>query len=200
MYAHINGIADQVLADRVVIEAAGVGYELFCSANTLRRIEQGKRVKLYTHFHISQDSIALYGFGDDDERSMFRKLISISRVGPKVALNILSVLTPQDVALAVLTDNAAAFGRVQGMGKKSAERVILELKGKIDASEGSGASSPVIKESVVSSAPMRTEAIAALVALGYDGAVAGRAVANIDDCERIEDMITLALRELAKSR
>ena len=200
MYAHINGIADLVLADRVVIEAGGVGYELYCSANTLRRIEQGRRVKLYTHFHIAQDSIALYGFWDDDERAMFRKLITVSRIGPKVALNVLSVLTPQDVALAVLTDNAAAFARVQGMGKKSAERVILELKEKIDAAEGSSASSPAVILSTASSASMRTEAIAALVALGYDGAVAGRAVANIADCERVEDMITLALRELAKNR
>lgn len=200
MYAHINGIADLVLADRVVIEAGGVGYELCCSANTLRRIEQGRRVKLYTHFHIAQDSIALYGFWDDDERAMFRKLITVSRIGPKVALNVLSVLTPQDVALAVLTDNAAAFARVQGMGKKSAERVILELKEKIDAAEGSSASSPAVIQSASSSAPMRTEAIAALVALGYDGAVAGRTVANIPDCERVEDMITLALRELAKNR
>lgn len=200
MYAHINGIADLVLADRVVIEAAGVGYELFCSANTLRRIDQGKRVKLFTHFHIAQDSIALYGFWDDDERAMFRKLISVSRIGPKVALNVLSVLSPQDIALAVWTDNAAAFAKVPGMGKKSAERVILELKGKIDASEGSAAAAPITKDNIVSSAPMRTEAIAALVALGYDGAVAGRAVANIADCDRVEDMITLALRELAKNR
>ena len=200
MYAHINGIADLVLADRVVIEAGGVGYELNCSANTLRKIEQGRRVKLYTHFYIAQDSIALYGFWDDDERTMFRRLISVSRIGPRVALNVLSVLTPQDVALAVLTDNAAAFAKVQGMGKKSAERVILELKGKIDASEGSAQFTPSAKENVTLSAPMRTEAIAALVALGYDGAVAGRAVANIADCERVEDMVTLALRELAKNR
>ena len=198
MYAHINGIADEVFSDRVVIEAGGVGYELYCSANTLRRIDPGKRVKLYTHFNIAQDAIALYGFYEDAERTMFRKLISVSRIGPKLALNVLSVLSPEDVALAVLTDNPAAFARVSGMGKKTAERVILELKDKVDAAD-EAAAMPVSHD-VSASAPMRTEAIAALVALGYDGATAGRAVANIADCDRVEDMITSALRELSKHR
>lgn len=198
MFAHINGIADSVLSDRVIIEAAGVGYELFCSANTLRKIVPGQRVKLYAHFNIAQDAIALYGFLTESERAMFRKLISVSRIGPKLALNVLSVLSPEDVALAVLTDNPAAFGRVSGMGKKTAERVILELKDKVDAADEAAAMPKA--SSVSSSAPMRAEAIAALVALGYDGAVAGRTVAGIEDCEKVEDMITLALRELAKNR
>ncbi len=198
MYAHIKGIASPVLSDRVIIEAAGVGYELYCSANTLRRLVDGQEAKLLTHFHITQDSVALFGFLTDEERTMFRKLISVSRIGPKVALNVLSVLSPEDVALAVLTDNAAAFARVQGMGRKTAERVILELKGKVDAAEEAVAM-PASKDKS-SSASMRAEAIAALVSLGYDGAVAGRTVANIADCDRVEDMITLALKELARSR
>lgn len=198
MYAHVRGIADTVLADRVIVEAAGVGYELFCSANTLRKLVPGQTVKLFTHFHIAQDSIALFGFYTESERAMFRKLISVSRIGPKVALNVLSVLSPEDVALAVLTDNAAAFKAVPGMGKKTVERVILELKDKVDAADDA-VFTPAVKE-VSSSAPMRADAIAALVALGYDGAVAGRAVAAVPDCERVEDMIKASLRELAHSK
>ena len=198
MFAHIKGIADPILEDRVVIEANGVGYELMCSANTLRRLVPGQTAKLLTHFHIAQDSIALFGFLTEAERMMFRKLITVSRIGPKVALNILSALTPEDVALAVLTDNAAAFKSVPGLGKKTAERVILELKDKVDAAE-EAAFIPAAKQ-VSSSAPMRAEAIAALVTLGYDGAVAGRAVANVPDCDRVEDMITNALRELARNK
>ena len=198
MYAHLRGIASPVLSDRVIIEAGGVGYELFCSANTLRRIVDGKETKLLTHFHIAQDSIALFGFYCEAERATFRKLISVSRIGPKVALNVLSVLSPEDVALAVLTDNPAAFARVSGMGKKTAERVILELKGKVDAAE-EAAAIPV-SSGKASDNSMRAEAIAALVSLGYDGAVAGRAVANVPDCGRVEDMITTALKELARSR
>jgi len=200
MYAHIKGIAAPVLADRVVIEASGVGYELICSANTLRRIVEGSTVKLYTHFHVAQDAIALYGFYTEEERAMFRRLISVTRIGPRVALNVLSVLTPEDVALAVLTGNSAALAGVPGLGKKTAERIILELKDKVDSSEGTGFTPSAEGSGAGSSAAMRTEAIAALVALGYDGVSAGRAVASVEDCERVEDMITAALRSLAKAK
>ncbi|MBO4848735.1 MAG: Holliday junction branch migration protein RuvA [Clostridia bacterium] len=194
MYAHIKGTVDTVLADRAVIEAAGVGYELFCSSNTLRSLLPGRTAKLFTHFHLAQDAVALYGFGTESERSMFRKLISVSRIGPKVALSVLSVLTPEDVALAVVTDNAAAFDRVPGMGRKTAARVILELKEKVGASEGV----PSVKSADNASASMRAEAIEALVALGYDGAMAGRVVADLPECGSVEEMIKSALREISK--
>lgn len=193
MYAHIKGTVDSVYPDRAVIEAAGVGYELFCSSMTLRELLPGKTAKLYTHFHIAQDAIALYGFRSDEERAMFRRLISVSRIGPKVALSVLSVLTPEDVALAIVTDNTAAFDRVQGMGRKTAARLILELKGKVDAAEGIPAAAVSDDNSSV-----RAEAIAALVSLGYDGAVAGRVVTGLPVCDRVEDMIKNALKELSK--
>ena len=127
---------------------------------------------------------------------MFRKLITVSRIGPKVALSVLSAMTAEDVALAVLTDNPAAFDHVSGMGRKTAARVILELKGKVDSGI-----SPQIAASVdaAKAAPeMRSEVIAALVSLGYDGVTAGRAVAALPDCEHAEDMLKLALKELSK--
>ena len=192
MYAHIKGNVEEIYADRVVIEAAGVGYELVCSKMTLKRLCEGKTAKLFVHFHLSQDSVALYGFFDAEERAMFRKLISVSRIGPKVALAVLSVLTPSDVALAVLTDNTAAFDGVVGMGKKTAARVILELKEKVDAAETAAAANTAQDNG------MRAEAVAALVALGYDGASAGRAVASVPDCDRVEDMIMQALRATTK--
>ena len=132
MYAHVRGIVCEVLPDRAVIEANGVGYELFCSSLTLRELLPGKQAKLFTHFHIAQDAVALYGFYTNEERAMFRKLIGVSRIGPKLALAALSVLSPNDIAMAVLTDNAAAFDGVPGMGRKTAARVILELKEKVD--------------------------------------------------------------------
>ena len=193
MYAHIRGIVDTVWPDRAVIEAAGVGYELFCSSMTLSGLTPGREAKLFTHFHLSQDAVALYGFRSDNERAMFRKLIGVSRIGPKVALNVLSVLTPEDVALAVMTDNAAAFDRVPGMGKKTAARVILELKEKVDAAE-----SAIVSDHSDSSTAIRSEAIAALVALGYDGALAGRIVSELPESDTVESMIKQALRELSK--
>ena len=167
MYAYIKGIVDEKGIDRAVVEAAGVGYELLCPDSTLREITAGREAKLLAHFNITQDGVALYGFYTKEEREMFRRLIAVNRVGPKLALSILSKLSPQDIAMAIVTQNAAAFDRIPGLGKKTAM-------------------------------DMRAEAIAALVALGYDGVSAGRAVSAVGECGRVEDMITMALREMGK--
>ncbi len=195
MFAHIRGIVDNIYVDRVVIDAMGVGYELLCSAATLKKLRAGAEAKLITHFHIAQDSVALYGFYDIDERTMFRRLISVTRVGPKVALAVLGALSVQDIAAAIVTQNSAAFAGIPGLGAKTAARLLLELKEQIGTDEMVSAGLP---DSAGTALDMRTEAIAALVALGYDGVTAGRAVANAPECGRVEDMITLALRELAR--
>lgn len=199
MYAHISGIVEEVLADRAIVEAGGVGYELLCSSQTLKCLKAGAPHKLYTHFHISlsQDVMALYGFETKEERAMFRRLIGVTRVGPKLALSVLSSLSVQDITLAILTENAAAFDKVSGMGRKTAARVLLELKEKVTADDAAIDSSAGINGST-GSMDIRSEAIAALVSLGYDGVSAGRAVAAVEDCDRVEDMITGALREIAR--
>ena len=199
MYAHINGIVDEVLPDRTIIEANGVGYELLCSSQTLKQLRAGDCHKLYTHFHIaaSQDVMALYGLETKEERAMFRRLIGVTRVGPKLALSVLSVLSVQDITLAILTENAAAFDKVSGMGRKTAARVLLELKEKVTADDAAaGATTGSANGS--GSMDIRSEAVAALVSLGYDGVSAGRVVFVVEDCDRVEDMITGALREIAR--
>lgn len=198
MYAHISGIVEEVLADRAIVEAGGVGYELLCSGQTLKCLKAGAPHKLYTHFHISlsQDVMALYGFETKEERAMFRRLIGVTRVGPKLALSVLSTLSVQDITLAILTENAAAFDKVPGMGRKTAARVLLELKEKVSADDS--AAVPSGASNNAGSMDIRSEAIAALVSLGYDGVSAGRAVAAVEDCDRVEDMITGALREIAR--
>ena len=198
MYAHISGIVEEVLADRAIVEAGGVGYELLCSSQTLKCLKAGAPHKLYTHFHISlsQDVMALYGFETKEERAMFRRLIGVTRVGPKLALSVLSTLSVQDITLAILTENAAAFDKVSGMGRKTAARVLLELKEKVSADDS--AAVPSGASNNAGSMDIRSEAIAALVSLGYDGVSAGRAVAAVEDCDRVEDMITGALREIAR--
>ena len=196
MYAYIRGTVDEKNLDRVVMEAAGVGYELICSDATLRQLSVGDKAKLLTHFNVSQDgTVTLYGFMTSDERAMFRRLIAVNRVGPKLALGILSKLTPSDIAMAIVTQNAAAFDRIPGLGKKTAARLLLELKEKVTEDTMGTASAPQMSEGSVD---MRTEAIAALVALGYDGVSAGRAVSAVGECARVEDMITKALREIGK--
>ena len=196
MYAYIRGTVDEKNLDRVVIEAAGVGYELICSDATLRQLSVGDKAKLLTHFNVSQDgTVTLYGFMTYDERAMFRRLIAVNRVGPKLALSILSKLAPSDIAMAIVTQNAAAFDRIPGLGKKTAARLLLELKEKVTEDTMGSVSAPQMAEGSVD---MRAEAIAALVALGYDGVSAGRAVSSVGECARVEDMITKALREIGK--
>ena len=195
MYAYISGTVDQVLSDRAVIEAAGVGYELLCSGMTLKQLVPGKPARLYTHLHLAEGVMALYGFSDTAEREMFRRLIGITRIGPKVALSVLSVLTPPDVAAAVVTQNAAAFERVPGMGKKTAQRVLLELKEKVETAEMAGAAGSMVDEAGVD---IRAEAVAALVSLGYDGLSASRAVTAAGAADSVEQLIRLARGKLAK--
>lgn len=197
MFAFLEGIADSIDADRVIINVSGVGYELLCSRNTLDRIGKGEVVRLYTHFQLSQDAVALYGFVTQEERAMFRQLITVSKIGPRTALSALSVLTPSDITSAIVTENAAAFEGVPGIGKKTAARLLLELKEKISLNDIITANARVeTKNAVSASNAMRSEAVAALMALGYDGVSAGRAVNAVDDCERVEDMITAALKAI----
>ena len=192
MYAYISGIVDELLPDRAVLEAGGVGYELFCSALTLKRLRAGQKERLYTHLHLAEGVMALYGFYEPEEKDMFRRLLTVTRVGPKLALSVLSVLTPSDVAGAIVTNNAAAFDRVSGMGRKTAQRVLLELKERVDTSE-------MLSGGANTDAPdIRSEAVAALVSLGYDGLAAGKAVASIEQAESVEALITAALRRMAK--
>lgn len=196
MYSYIRGTVAEKTPDKAVIEAAGVGYELNCSEATLKQISCGQEAKLLTHFYISQDAVALYGFYTAAERDMFRRLIGVNRVGPKLALSILGRLGVNDIVTAILTENSAAFDKIPGLGKKTAARLLLELKEKVAGGDAVAGTSFAAgdKETV----DMRSEAIAALVALGYDGVSAGRAVSAVPDCARVEDMITGALREMAK--
>ena len=128
---------------------------------------------------------------------MFRRLIGISRVGPKLAVSVLSVMEPADVISAVVTDNPAAFDPVQGMGRKMAQRVILELKEQVkDVPVPAGKAGMPIQASVPES--IRSEAVQALVALGYDGLTASRAVSAVEEAKNVEELITKALRKLAR--
>ena len=197
MYAYIRGIVSDIAADRAVLEAAGVGYELFAGRKTLDRLILGEEAKLFTHLHLAEGIQALYGFYTEEEREMFRRLIGITRVGPKLAVSVLSVMEPADVISAVVTDNPAAFDPVQGMGRKMAQRVILELKEQVkDAPLPSGKTGQTAQINMPEN--IRAEAVQALVALGYDGLTASRAVSAVEEAKNVEELITKALRQLAR--
>ncbi len=196
MYAYIKGYVEDVALDHAVIEAAGVGYEIYCSSMTLKTLLVGSTGKLYTYLHLADGVQALYGFSNLEEKEMFRKLIGVTRVGPKLAIATLSVMTPQDIRAAIMTDNPSAFDRVSGMGRKTAQRVILELAGLVKDEPSAVKSTEASPASELNN--MRTEAVAALTSLGYDGLSASRAVAAVQDAGSIEDLITKALRSMAK--
>ena len=197
MYAYIKGIVDDAGADRAIVEAGGVGYELFCSTMTLKTLIVGREAKLWTHLHLAEGVQALFGFADTEERDMFRKLLNVSRIGPKLALSVLSAMTPSDVRAAIVTDNPAAFDRVSGMGRKTAQRVILEL-GESIRQESQTIASPKTAEAKPFLPTLQSEAVAALTSLGYDGLTASRAVAKIKEANSVEELITMALRSMAK--
>ncbi|MBQ2202612.1 MAG: Holliday junction branch migration protein RuvA [Clostridia bacterium] len=197
MYAYIKGVVDDLGADRAIVEAGGVGYELFCSTMTLKTLVRGSQAKLYTHLHLAEGVQALYGFADTEEREMFRKLLGVSRIGPKLAQSVLSAMTPSDVRAAIVTDNPAAFDRVAGMGRKTAQRVILELQEAVR--QESAGLAPAQKTDDRPSLPsLQAEAVQALTSLGYDGLSASRAVAKIKEADTVEELITKALKSMAK--
>ena len=197
MYAYIRGIVSDIALDRAVLEAAGVGYELFAGRKTLDKLILGEEARLYTHLHLAEGVQALYGFYTEEEREMFRRLIGISRVGPKLAVSVLSVMEPSDVISAVVTDNPAAFDPVQGMGRKMAQRVILELKEQVkDTAVPLGKPGQPAAANVAEN--IRSEAVQALVSLGYDGLTASRAVTAVEEARNVEELITKALRKLAR--
>jgi len=176
---------------QVLVEAGGVGYEVDVPMSTLYALPAlGAEVTLLTHLVVREDAQLLYGFATDRERSTFRELLRISGVGPKVALAVLSGLSTDDLARAVAMQDTALLTRVPGVGKKTAERLLLELKGRLaDALPGVGST-------VAGGAS--ADVMAALVALGYNEREAAAAVKTLPDGVSVEEGIRAALKALAR--
>ena len=202
MYAFIKGQVAERRADGVVIETAGgVGYLLLASSQTLARLGAGEQVKLYTHFSVREDAMALYGFATKEEQQMFEKLVSVNGIGPKVALGILSALSVTDLAMAVVTDDASALTRAPGVGKKTAQRIILELKERIGQEQLAGVPQGGSLPQFAGPDGAVNEAVQALLALGYQSAEAARAVNQVrQEGQSVEQMILLALKSLDSGR
>lgn len=189
MYNHIRGILTHKSASRVVIEAAGVGYELTIPLSAGRRLPTpGNEATILTHLVVREDEMRLIGFAEQEERELFRRLIGLSGVGPSMALQILSGMTPQEFALAVERQDAGALRKIKGVGEKTAKRIILELKG---AKTILTAGDEAMPEGVAA------EAVLALVALGLSQNEAvdrvEKAHAKAPDAA-VEDLIKAALR------
>ena len=194
MYYYIKG--ELILKDAgfVVVDNNGIGYKIFTSGYTISNLSE-KIVTLYTYLHVREDVFDLYGFSTNEELSMFQNLISVSGVGPKAALSILSVMSPMALAAAIITGDAKALTKANGVGAKMAQRVILELKDKLKNADI--IPDTLTKEEVISSGSPE-EAVSALMVLGYSQNDAKRAVASVDQSLSTEEIITLALKKMMK--
>ncbi|MBR3927426.1 MAG: Holliday junction branch migration protein RuvA [Clostridia bacterium] len=196
MYAHICGILSEKLTDSVVIDASGVGYELSVSANTLSSCPQtGEEVKLFAYLSVREDAMELFGFSTREEKKMFLRLIGVSGIGPKTALGVLSALSVKDLSIALVTGDAQALSRAPGIGKKTAQRLVLELKDKVENEDltSQGASAPL--KNIVGSG--ESEAIEALMALGYPASEAAKAVSAVSgQATKTDEILRLALKNM----
>lgn len=208
MIQFVHGILTEIAEGYIVVEASGVGYGIFVPATVLAQLPSaGEEVKIYTHFSVREDGQSLYGFLYREDREMFRQLLSVNGIGPKGALGILSVLRPDDLRMAIVTGDAKSISRAPGIGAKTAQRVILDLKDKIDANavlsgfsaaETAGGGSLPDAAGLSSGSGPAAEAIDALAALGYSRIEAGRAVRKLDITENMttEEILKKALRGL----
>ncbi len=203
MYAYIKGTLEEIMEDSVVVETGGIGYNVKVSTTTADLLPGiGSEVKIYTYTLVREDAFSLYGFLTRDDLEVFKKLITVSGIGPKGGLAILSVMSADALRFAVMAGDAKAIAKAPGIGAKTAERVILDLRDKIsleDTLRGIGA--PVGKTGSSADAQtadnvMKREAIEALVALGYSASDATAAVKKVELHEDItvEDILKQALK------
>lgn len=193
MIGRITGILIEKHPPQVVVDAAGVGYEIDVPMSTFYHLPAlGERVALHTHLVVREDAQLLYGFGSEAERASFRQLIKITGVGAKMALAVLSGLSANELVQAVVLQDVGLLTRIPGIGKKTAERLLLELKGKIADALPAGVA-------VNSGSQVNGDVLNALLALGYNEREASNAVRQIAVSDSVEDGIRLALKWLSRT-
>ena len=193
MIAHLRGKLISKHPNQAIVEAAGVGYDVTISVPTFSGLPQlGTEVSLFIHTHVREDALALFGFLRAQEKQLFEKLLSVSGIGPKLAVTILSGMEADTMVAAIKGNNVAALTRIPGIGKKTAERMVLELRDKLDAF-GVPAAATV-------SLPVEEDVISALVNLGYQRPLAERALARLGSTpgESFDSLFRKAMAALAK--
>ncbi|MDB5182135.1 MAG: ruvA [Candidatus Saccharibacteria bacterium] len=191
MIATLNGVVSEHLKGMVVLDVRGVGYGLQVTTEDMGRLASGQTAKLYVYEHIREQAHDLYGFVSLDTKQLFEQLLDVNGVGPKMALNILSIGNGSEVRIAIAGGDTKFISQAQGVGKRVAERVVVELKDKVGL-EGVDLSTTGILQG--ESLLMKDEAVEALVSLGYSPQDAATALQNIDSSLPTEERITLALR------
>ena len=201
MYSYIKGSLEEKMSNCIVVENNGIGYKIFMSKSAIGRAgELGANVKVYTHYHVREDEISLYGFLTNEELKMFELLLSVSGVGAKSAISMLSNIGPSEFAVSIVNNDITKLTKVPGIGKKSAQRIVLELKDKLKAEQ------ELMKGEVASDNSEEfdlsgdvEEAISALQILGYNRKEVQKALTKFDyKSMSIEDIIRTGLKYLAK--
>ncbi|MBE5819244.1 MAG: Holliday junction branch migration protein RuvA [Clostridiales bacterium] len=199
MYAYIKGILEQKTNNFVVIDVGGIGYRIFMPSKSIENLaDLGEKVKVYTHYHVREDSISLYGFNSNEELRMFELLISVSGIGAKSAIAMLSEISPSSFALAVISDDISKLVKVPGIGKKTAARIVLELKDKLKTEEAIEQTEELI--CAIDDSSKECEALAALQVLGYTRKEIEKILQKIDVKNlELEEIIKQALKYLSRN-
>lgn len=201
MFYSLTGKLALCTPELCVVECAGVGYACKTTLCTIAEISGKDTVTLYTHLAVKEDSVDLYGFASLQELEFFRLLISVSGVGAKFALAILSAITPDQVALAIASEDVKTFTKIKGVGNKIAQRIVMELKDKISKEPSlMGTNAGIDFSAATQPESAASEAIAALVVLGYSQSDAASCVARLDQSLSSDDLIRQALRMLASNK
>ena len=202
MIGYIRGILEEADEQSVIIDNHGIGYRIFVPSSAFSgALPIGKEVKIYTYLSVKEDAMQLYGFLTRDDLRMFRMLLGVNGIGPKAGLGILSALTADELRFAVLADDAASIAKAPGIGKKTAQKLILELKDKLnleDAFEQKLANQAAGDISAADTGSQVQEAVQALTALGYPGTDALRAVKKVEGAESmtVEEILKAALKKM----
>lgn len=192
MIATLEGILEYRGDDSVIINVGGIGFRVYVSSSTSSQLGAVKgRVSLYTHLHVREDNISLYGFASSEELTLFKSLISVTGIGARLALTLLSALNPGQLVMAITSGDIDLLSQTPGIGKKIASRLVVELRGKLEK-EWKEVALPLI--------PEHTDVIAALTGLGYSVTEATRAISRIPDSEglSLEDKIKMALQQMTR--
>jgi Holliday junction DNA helicase RuvA len=203
MYSYIKGTLEEVSEDLIVVENNGIGYNIRISARMLDALPaRGEQVKIYTYLYVKEDAFSLFGFPSRDELEMFKLLINVSGIGPKGGLAVLSVLSANDLRFAIVAEDAKTISKAPGIGSKTAKRLIIELKDKIDLEVAIETGFEEMETPAAggnSNNRIRKEASEALVALGYSATEASKVLSGIEITEDddVERVLKAALKNMA---
>ncbi len=200
MYSYISGTLEEVREDYIVVDNSGIGYQIFVPLRIMEDLPAiGSQVKIYTYLHVREDAFMLFGFSSRDEIAMFTLLLGVSGIGPKGALAILSSYSANDIRFAVVSEDDRLLARAPGIGKKTAQRLIIELKDKVSLEDAVDAVDMPAAPVYDVNSTVKKETMEALVALGYSSSDAAKVLSGIaiSEEDEVEDVLRQALKNMA---